>query len=671
MSEDTSTEKQDNDLEQILEAFDQVKGTFNSPRTLSYEHDDVTVKYWNSMLKIAEEKGVERESVVNSFCERFEANQEQMKSLLSDKHNWVDFNLYHAFAAHCQQQLGMDTETFWQETADKTFQDYSDEQIKAAENIPLRFVIMGMNTQFKNWSKVNTIKVEKLKRSRHSHVIKKNTTPEAKERATRLVGKEVLDLLLKRDDIYTHNSFTTTFKKLYNQPNLYLEQGQSEVDGNEWSEHFVHPSSPRKIKIVEKYYSFLSSLKNFGRTFKNYILPWSENKRLRNVEFKYEQTISARTRDLELANAKLERRQETIMDLLEDISEIRMTGERHGIRGTLDLTFKLNKKEIIENISQQVNFLYNHFKDNTEVYEFLVESCEPFKIKKEDLAIKKNILEQLKNINLKNYSTEPEEEISEEIIEDEEEDFDIFDEIISKDIDFDVAYDEFIKVKEKYGDTLTKNNLSNFDPFRLLLRLKMTQEEIGTINERIDKMSKVGFLDEVKLSEAVNEGINESKREKKSNINIITELNYDPIINTNRDALVYLIKDIVSNMIDHGNASEGTIISKSPKEIKKNDLEEKLPNYDHFNFTEIPILYLSFRDNGISITPEKADEINEYLSTGKGNTTEISSKKDKNKKSGLGTKNLYRISKLHNITIHYQPSSNGTTIDCYFDRLNI
>mgnify|MGYP005641692079 FL=1 len=126
MPEDNKpAEKQDHDLEQILEAFDQIKDVFHSPRTLSYEHDDVTVKYWNSMLGLAEEKGTQRESIVSSFCQRFDANQEQMKDLLSNNHNWIDYNLYHAFSAHCQQQLGMDTETFWQGVADKTFLDYS------------------------------------------------------------------------------------------------------------------------------------------------------------------------------------------------------------------------------------------------------------------------------------------------------------------------------------------------------------------------------------------------------------------------------------------------------------------------------------------------------------------------------------------------------------------
>jgi len=303
--ENKPAEKQDHDLEQILEAFDQIKDTFHFPRTLSYEHDDVTVKYWNSMLGLAEEKGTQRESIVSSFCQRFDANQEQMKDLLSNNHNWIDYNLYHAFSAHCQQQLGMDTETFWQGVADKTFLDYSDKQIAVGRFFPLDFIIKQMSGQFKNWSKVNEIQVEKLDRSKNSYKIKRKTGEKTQKKTEQLIGKEALDILLKRDCIFTDYSFTTTFQKLFNQPNLYLETGQSEADGNEWSEYFVHPSSPHRFKIVEKYYSFIASLKNFGRSHKGNLK--KENEEFKQIIFEYEQTISARTRDLELANAKIER----------------------------------------------------------------------------------------------------------------------------------------------------------------------------------------------------------------------------------------------------------------------------------------------------------------------------------------------------------------------------
>ena len=84
-------------------------------------------------------------------------------------------------------------------------------------------------------------------------------------------------------------------------------------------------------------------MKSFGRNCKTYFLPWLVNKELKNAVFEQEQTISESKRHLELTNAKLERRQETIMDLLSNISEIRMTGERHAIRGTLDKAFELLK----------------------------------------------------------------------------------------------------------------------------------------------------------------------------------------------------------------------------------------------------------------------------------------------------------------------------------------
>ncbi|MBT5342816.1 hypothetical protein HOL59_04470 [Candidatus Woesearchaeota archaeon] len=661
--ENKPAEKQDHDLEQILEAFDQIKDTFHFPRTLSYEHDDVTVKYWNSMLGLAEEKGTQRESIVSSFCQRFDANQEQMKDLLSNNHNWIDYNLYHAFSAHCQQQLGMDTETFWQGVADKTFLDYSDKQIAVGRFFPLDFIIKQMSGQFKNWSKVNEIQVEKLDRSKNSYKIKRKTGEKTQKKTEQLIGKEALDILLKRDCIFTDYSFTTTFQKLFNQPNLYLETGQSEADGNEWSEYFVHPSSPHRFKIVEKYYSFIASLKNFGRSHKGNLK--KENEEFKQIIFEYEQTISARTRDLELANAKIERRQETIMDLLSDISEIRMTGDRHTIRGTLDNAWVKEKNETREIISEQIFFAYNHFKNNSEIYQFLKESCQPFGINEEDFDNKETILNKLGKI----IFDEKTEENNNQIIKEEENNLlDLLDDFIKEDIYLNSAYEQFEKIKKQYKTILDKNNFNEFNPFRLLVTLKSTKEKMDSINQKISKMGQVGFLDQVKLSDAANEGIQQAKKEKGSEIGITLELDYDPLISTNKDALVYMVKDIISNMIDHGKATKGTIVSKLPSEIDN----KRLPNYTRFVFKTHPMLYLGFKDNGISISTEKAEEINQYLSSGLGNTEDISSRKEaENISGGLGTKNLQKISKLHDIRIHYQPSNEGTTIDCYFGRLDI
>ena len=672
--DDIVIKKQEDNLEQILQAFDQIKETFHSPRTLSYEHDDVTVKYWNSMLKMAEEKGTARESIVDSFCARFDANQEQMKDLLSNNHNWVDYNLYHAFSAHCQQQLEMDTEEFWQEVSDVTFLDYSDKQIAVGKFFPLDFIIKQMSGAFKNWSKVNEIQVEKLDRSRNSYKIKRKTFPEAQKRTEQLIGKEALDILLKRDCIYTHFSFTTTFQKLFNQPNLYLETGQSEADGNEWSEYFVHPSSPHRFKIVEKYYSFIASLKNFGRSHKGNLK--KENEEFRQIIFEYEQTMSARTRDLELANASLERRQETIMDLLGNISEIRMTGERHAIRGTLDKAFEEDKKDILDKISQEIHFIYDHFKDNSQIYQFLVESCKPFGINEEDLSQQKNVYDQLRKVifddNQKEKINDKEEE------EEKGEDdllnmLDIFDDFIEEDVYLSPAYQEFNVIKEKNRDLLTDNKLEQYNPFKLLMTLKSTQEKMNSINRRISKMGQVGFLDKVKFSDAAKEGIKQAKREKKSNIEVSLELSYDPHISTNKDALIYLVKDIVSNMIDHGKATTGKIISRLPTKIDEKDYSTKLPHYNQFNFSSFPVLYLGFSDNGQSISQEKAEEINQYILSEAGNVEEISSRTNRKEKDerAFGTKNLLRISKLHDIKIHYAPAETGTTIDCYFGRLDI
>jgi signal transduction histidine kinase len=650
----------EDNLEQILEAFDQIKGTFHSPRTLSYEHDDVTIKYWNSMLKMAEEKGTARESIVDSFCARFDADQEQMEDLLSNKHNWVDYNLYHAFSAHCQQQLGMDTEEFWQGVADKTFQDHSDKQIAVGRFFPLDFVIKQMSKQFKNWSKVNDIQVEKLDRSRNSYKIKRKTFPETQKRTEQLIGKEALDVLLKRDCFYTHCSFTTTFQKLFNQPRLYLETGQSEADGNEWSEYFVHPSSPHRFKAVEKYYSFIASLKNFGRSHKGNLK--KENEEFRQIIFEYEQTISARTRDLELANAKIERdkyqlqsRQDLIVSLLGSISKLRLSSDRHAIRNYLGTASESEKNVAVEQMARQIGLAYTLVKNNPEGLTYLQKATQPFGITPENLSNQKGIEDILHQIDFKKRDS------SEETVDQDRAAF----WGKKKKITFSLAYEEFISVRDSHKDNPETKQINEIDFFQQFYSLITIREVIDYVNKRLAAVGDINF-DQLTLSEALPDAIKNAEIEKGVKLETITQLDYDPTFITDRTTIVQALTDLCYNSIEHSQATTITLAAYRPTKEKAGTL----PYQDQFHFGGgYPQAYICFTDNGQSISEEKAEQLNKFLSGElQINSTELSSREKE--EGGRGTSNLSHFLGLHKGHCFYEAGEN-TKIHIYLERLDI
>ena len=667
MSEDNAPIKeQDNDLEQILQAFDQIKNTFHSPRTLSYEHDDVTIKYWNSMLKMAEEKGTQKKSIVDSFCTRFNANQEQMEDLLSNNHNWVDYNLYHAFSAHCQQQLGMNTKDFWENVADITFQDYSDKQIAVGRFFPLKFIIKQMSGQFKNWSKVNDIEVEELERSKNSYCIKRKTFPEAQKRTEQLIGKEALDVLLKRDCFYTHCSFTTTFQKLFNQPNLYLETGQSEAEGNEWSEYFVHPSSPHRFKIVEKYYSFLSSLKNFGRSHKGNLK--KENEEFRQIIFEYEQTISENKRHLELTNARLDRaneqlqsRQDLIVNLLGSISKLRFSSDRHAIRNYLSTTFENEKNSAVKQMAQQISLAYTLVEKNPEGLTYLKEAIQPFGINSENIKNQNSIENILHQVIL----DKTEDSENKEIIEDEDDDLAAFFGEEEKEIMFDQAYQDFISVQKAHQKQPETKQIVELDFFRQFHSLRTIREVIHYVNKRLSSVGDINF-DQLTLSEALVSATKNAEMEKGSKLELTTQLEYDPIFITDKATLIQALTDLCYNSIEHGQATAVTLTANRPTKEEVGTL----PYMDQFSFSGYPQAYICFTDNGKGIAEEKAEQLNKYLSGESYIETNKLSSREK-EEGGLGTNNLSNFLKLHKGHCYYEAREEGTRVHIYLEKLNI
>jgi len=474
-------------------------------------------------------------------------------------------------------------------------------------------------------------------------------------------------MLLKRDDHYTHCSFTTTFQKLYNQPNLYLDRGHSEADGNEWSEHYVHPSSPHRFKTVENFYSLLSSLKSFGRNCKTYFLPWLVNKELKQIAFAQEQTISSRTRDLELANAKLDRaneelqsRQDLIAKLYSNISSLRFSSDKHAIRNYLNAQFESEKNIIVNQIASQLHLIYALSENNQDWQKYLVNASSPFGIEKEDFSTVSSLEEKLFQINI------DKEEASDKIESEDSEDFgDLFDDFFGDEIYLDEAYSKF-KLENEQFEEANKNVLSELDLFQPFYSLRTIQEVIGYINDKISSVGDIGF-DEVPLSNALEIAQTNAETDKKTKFKLNMKLDYNPVMTTDKDTLVNVLKELFYNCVD-AQATEVTVYSINPSEKEEKDLPFLAEMGGLF-----PQHYLRIEDNGTGIPEEQVEKLNRYLTTGDVDPSSLSTKGKTTDKGGLGTRNLDNFLLLHKGQCRYKRCEDklGTEVHIYLERTKI
>jgi len=662
-----------NHLEQMLQGFDTHKAKFLHPRALSFEHDDVTVKYLTVILRLAEEQGKSSEALVDGFCTRFGSDKGEMTALLSDKHAFVDYHLYTAFSLYGQLKLGLSDEEFFQEACHRTFTDYQDSQIAIARFIPLNLILSGMGKQFKNWTKVTDTHVEKMKKGGKSFKITRRTLDQYKQRLIDTIGQEITSAVLRRDCDFTVAAFHTTFSELFKQPDIQIIREHCEADGFTESKYIVKPTSAYKTQWRE-----------LGRRLGALVWPWGENKLLTDQVFELEQTVRARGRDLEVAYADLERKHELVVGLQQKLAKLKHSGGSHAIRNIADRTFGSEKEDAIDFVAKSIYETYSFLcgLEGENDYQLkLTRLCAPFGISTEmlsDLSELRRSLHKIKfdepsDVAVKNDLNDGLNDSLNEELEDDllaslgltaEELGGIRVDFGDKEVYFISAYETFQKEKERMIDDCPVI-LRTFDPFSRFQPLRKMREFMGQVNERLAQLGDLEFVDSVLLSTAIAAAAEQAKKDKNSSIELKLDLHYDPQLRTNRDTLIYTVRDFVYNAVDAG-AKNISFLTRRPAK------EERLPHLDHFSFTEFPSLYLRISDDGSGIPPDKARQLNEYLLNPKGDAAQLSTKTEKGTQGGLGTKNLADFLGLHKGVCHYEPNpSRGTFAHIYLERLEL
>ncbi len=650
-----------NHLEEILQKFEPHHQLFRLPLTLSYEHDDVTVKYLLSSLRIASEET--QTQMVSSFCERFGADKVEMNELLGNPHNWADYQLYTAFSIHCQQQLGLDDKTYFQEVARKTFLDYQDGQIMVARAFPLSAILMGMPKQFKNWTKVTEVQVDKIKASLNLSltgfdqvILRRRTLPEYRARLGETLGFKLTQEVLRRDCDLTLHAFTITFQELFGQKDLKVERTHSEADGNEWSKYVVCPSSPYQ-SLLKKGFSAT------GKVLLRVFVPWAYYSRiqtdvnsLRGESFEREHTIRSMTEQLEKKTVALQYQRESTVDLLKKFSKSRIHGGWHSINNRLKTFREGIQQQLYEHMANQLHSLYLLSAHDELKRNYLLELCAPFEIEQDTFKSIASLHEKIKNVEIIITSEQ-------KTVADTGNLEDLFSTFTAEEIYLHKIMPRLQEVQEKYALMFTEISPAELDPFALFKSMVIILETAAGITRTLESLGNVELLDKVKLSDAVDNGIKYAQEDKKSALTMIKQIDYNPYFNTNKNEFITTFRDLFYNVIDAG-ATEIIIKSINPNQ------DTVLPYITSLKFANYPAIYVMIKDNGDGIQPAKAEQLNAYLEGKLEDNAGLSTKgKDQ---GGLGTKNLRNFLSLHQGHCYYEPDElKGTRVHLYFERLEI
>ena len=677
-------------LERILQAAEANKTLLRHPLTTSDQNADVTVKYVISMLRIVkkvDEQNLEivdvekQKEIIDGFCTRFESDEAELRELISDPHNWVDYGLYSTLGVYLQEQLGLDDETFFDKVSEATFLDHSDKVISLASfGVTLNKVLKNMPIVFQNYTRVTEVKTEEVKRGQTTFRIRRRTLPQYKTKLHQLFGdEEIVKAILHRDCVQTQHSLAITFQKLYRQGDLKVITERSEIDPIEesepesepYSQYLIEPTSPYKTRIQ-------NGLNYLGRFLVSNLLPWVDNHRLRkknaqlqDSEIDREYKIKEMTAELKKQNAQLRERQDKVVGLLQEVSRLRASGERHGLRNFLQKVKDKEETIIRGQVRDTLLTFYNLVKDEKYKLNQFLELCSPFAITLDYMNSKDSLEFLLSNIDVDTKEKLESKDKAQKLDASGSEEIDlmdIFGEVLESKLDLDQAYTSFLSIRNSRMDEHYLQIWENFDPFNPLYTLRIIREVIAKAENSISKLGEVKLLDQYSLSQVVRNSYEEALRDKKGEgITFESDFSYDPTLQMDRVTAEQALRDLFYNSIEHGEASQIKISCINPAAA------QNLPHLSELDFNEYPVAYICVEDNGKGISANICNNLNRFFRGENIDANIRSSRSDEQKSKGSGSTNLSRFTSLLEGKVYYEPNPNGpgTKVHIYLGRLGL
>ncbi|MFA6462087.1 MAG: hypothetical protein WCV90_07530 [Candidatus Woesearchaeota archaeon] len=694
------------DLEAILDRFESHRELFRYPFTLSLENQGVVGKYIYSMLKVADKKeydsqGVSSETIIKRFCERYNSDETEMRNLLSDpENNWFDYRLYTCFRSFIQRELGLDTETLFRETTELSFTDKDSKHLSSARYIPLSWVLSFMDKQFPNFSRVNQVKVEKMRKGRVR--IYRKTWDYHKKELLNIIGPELTLSALRDDCEFTRHSFITTFQQLYGQKDLQVVRERSEADEERavfslinkqplpprlitenpkswaiWESQESQESSIYLVSPSKPYRSILFGwLESIGEVI-DHIFPWSRNKQLERENedmktelFMHRNTVLEKTEELVQRTVESMRNLQLVGGLAEELAAVRSAGESHYLKNRLQSVLVSQEEHNVRQMAQAISFATNIPLLDPELQKkvsaYLVEASTCFGVQVEDLRSPESLIHALRKVDVTLNTDSHQVTMDEEVA--------LLFEALSG-VRLDESYTRFKEVQQRYKETYPNVPLFDFNPFELFYSLREIQEGIALARDRITRLGKMESIKEVRFSEALEEAIEMVCSDKSlpyDKKEIITEVEYDPNFYTIKDLLIFTLKDLLNNGKKAG-SPQMRVATINPNRFKT---IESLPLFEQFSFSTFPSLYLMVENFFPNMTlssyaqlKQKAEELNAALKGEVKDAADIST----TLMGGQGTPYLINFYRIHHGQGRYEASLEGKSMifHSYFTKLGM
>ena len=649
-----------NNLENIIEEISlrndfleqcRVKDLTNS---LKYTERDVTAKYLQMAIQLVYENNVHllrsnlniknTDQLIESYSTMFSVDRNFLKEALSDQHMFCNRWVYRSFMEFSKEVLEFSDNKFYSEIAKMSILNAKYDIIAVSKFFDLGTVLKSMGKQTKsNWTELTNIISEENWFQRGEIKIRRSTIKTHIEEMREMFDFDTVNKLLKHDCILTSSAYQNLFTLFSDKKAKLHQHTNCEAEENSECVYTIDYTPIPLYQILWR--GLLYSIPAVKKMTK-------ENEELKSQVFNLEDVISRKTE-----------RVESLVERLKTIQKISLSGTKHSTINRVRRLYLGIEENLVENLVEHFNLLYNCSKNNNCIKELLSEignKLEIYTITESDFnKIKfEREIEGIIDPNKKpiRYINNNQEENNflaafNQIFEKDKADkkgennFDRVNDIIKN---YGVIKNNFMDRYASYLN-ITETNLIEKNPFIYLRLLNDASDITEDIIESFEKDKK--RLEEIIYEVNVKETVNYAIKEAEQNRNKSVELNYQQdkcseYIKTNPTLFQIVIRDIIGNSIDAGATTINTYFG---------IVDEIDICYNEFKYC------LKIADNGSGMSIEKLKTINEFL-TSNASEHNFSSKKY----GGEGTKILKDFIKLHNARAEYFLDDGSAGVKLYF-----
>ncbi|TWI71829.1 hypothetical protein LZ24_01846 [Desulfobotulus alkaliphilus] len=364
------------------------------------------------------------------------------------------------------------------------------------------------------------------------------------------------------------------------------------------------------------------------------------------------QRLNSTNQKLKAANAEIRERQRILVRLVGEISRIQVAGDRHSLRNMALIKMESARTRAIEAVTAQIMLLYHYSSGNESHLAFLHTCCSPFGITATMFQNPEQIRIKLMQLVL----DDPSDTQTPKTFHTNDKDS-FLSSFLPEETCFSEAYRSYLDILKRFQGSGLPSLLLDTDIFGLFLPVLEIRKLGMEMNLRLTAMDNLIINEKLPFSEILQQAFRQACLEKSSQIQILEDLKFNPVFNTNSKIFSYVLRDLIYNAIDAG-ATE-ILVSSSEEAPSKTELPR--------SFSEGAVFYLCLGDNGTGMTKWQVKTINQYLSGSVSFPDSLSEKPG----GGQGSRSLKDFLPLHRASCYYVSNGSGTRVHLFFSQTDI